>query len=192
MKCIIDNCQTSASFNYKDMWPRYCNKHKKETMFNVKEIICYNNNCNRIAYYNLSTKSKAKYCSKHKLKDMVNFRAAKCKHGNCYKYPGYNYQGLKNKYCFDHKKRFMVYIKKQHACKLCKVRASYNYINMKPALYCATHKLSDMINIYTKRCKHANCNVIPFYNYIGSKQGLYCTKHKLDLMIHIRNQRYKI
>ena len=34
--CIRKNCKTESSYNYQNLKPKYCNKHKKENMVNVK------------------------------------------------------------------------------------------------------------------------------------------------------------
>jgi hypothetical protein len=47
----------------------------------------------------------------------------------------------------------------------CKTRPIYNYENETTALYCAKHKLDNMINIKSKRCIYNGCSLIPSYNY---------------------------
>ena len=34
--CRRKNCKTESSYNYENLKPRYCNKHKKPDMVNVK------------------------------------------------------------------------------------------------------------------------------------------------------------
>ena len=34
--CIETNCKTESSYNYENLKPIYCNKHKKEKMVNTK------------------------------------------------------------------------------------------------------------------------------------------------------------
>ena len=53
------------------------------------------------------------------------------------------------------------------------------------ALYCAKHKLEDMISIKSKYCIDEDCNTTPCFNYEGENKGLYCYKHKLDEMIDV-------
>ena len=34
--CRRKNCKTESSYNYENLKPKYCSKHKKENMVNVK------------------------------------------------------------------------------------------------------------------------------------------------------------
>ena len=34
--CRRKNCKTESSYNYQNLKPKYCNKHKKENMVNIK------------------------------------------------------------------------------------------------------------------------------------------------------------
>lgn len=58
----------------------------------------------------------------------------------------------------------------------------------KKALYCATHKKKDMIDVKSKKCIEYGCNISPFFNYKNFKQGLYCSKHKKINMINVKDQ----
>ena len=35
----------------------------------------------------------------------------------------------------------------------CDTRSNFNYVGVKPALYCSKHKLIEMINTMSKRCE---------------------------------------
>lgn len=63
----------------------------------------------------------------------------------------------------------------------CSVIASYNYRGEKTRLYCAFHKLPDMVNINQVQCKL--CNRSAFYNYPGIYKRAYCSDHKKDNMV---------
>ena len=39
--CIEKNCKTESSYNYENLKPIYCVKHKLDKMVNVKKIINY-------------------------------------------------------------------------------------------------------------------------------------------------------
>jgi hypothetical protein len=67
----------------------------------------------------------------------------------------------------------------------------YNYYGQSKAIYCAQHKLPNMINIISKRCIYEGCMIIPNYNYDGQTKSLYCAQHKLDNMIDIKNKKCK-
>jgi hypothetical protein len=51
-------------------------------------------------------------------------------------------------------------------------------------MYCATHKLADMINIHAKRCTFAGCTTQPTYGYPGQK-AVYCALHRLSGMLDV-------
>ena len=40
--CRRKSCKTESSYNYENLKPRYCSKHKKEDMVNVKRGLCQN------------------------------------------------------------------------------------------------------------------------------------------------------
>jgi hypothetical protein len=65
----------------------------------------------------------------------------------------------------------MVFINKGILCKHegCKITPSYNYRTEKRALYCATHKLEDMINVSSKLCINEWCDTV-----VSSKFNGYC------------------
>lgn len=68
----------------------------------------------------------------------------------------------------------------------CNKIAVFNTINNKKGMYCATHKLENMVNVRGKPCKYNNCRKQPNYNFNGEKSALYCSEHKLPNMIDIR------
>ncbi len=74
-------------------------------------------------------------------------------------------------------------------CSLCTKRAFFNNKNEIKALYCSKHKLTDMVNIVSKRCIHKDCYKQPLYNFEDEKIALYCSKHKLTDMINIKHKR---
>ena len=39
--CVEKNCRTESSYNYENLKPIYCNKHKKKKWLMLKEIINY-------------------------------------------------------------------------------------------------------------------------------------------------------
>lgn len=75
--------------------------------------------------------------------------------------------------------------------KSCNKTARFNYIDTNPALYCFTHKLSNMIDIYKRKCKIKGCITAPTYNFQNKTKGLYCSKHRLPNMIDVLNKKCK-
>ena len=73
----------------------------------------------------------------------------------------------------------------------CIKRPTYNYNGKTKAIYCNQHKLSNMIDIKSKRCKYEGCMTIPNYNYNGETKAIYCAQHKLPNMINIKSERCK-
>ena len=97
-----------------------------------------------------------------------------CNYNNCNKAAIYNYESMKPKFCFDHKYKGMVNIRKKHTscekhdishspkivCPKCKIKkstkcecyitASCNFEKLKP-LKCLKHRKTGMINIKRKR-----------------------------------------
>ena len=51
----------------------------------------------------------------------------------------------------------------------CNIQSSFNYVNVKPALYCNKHKLPNMINVRNRTCIYENCKIRPNYNYKNIK-----------------------
>jgi len=66
---------------------------------------------------------------------------------------------------------------------------SFNYQNKTNGIYCATHKLKDMIGVKNKKCYFENCNKQPQFNYQNKTNGIYCVKHKLNEMIDVKNKK---
>ena len=62
--CIEKNCKTESSYNYENLKPAYCNKHKLEKMVNVKRghKLCIN--CEK-SYLKKCNTPKCKYTIKN-------------------------------------------------------------------------------------------------------------------------------
>ena len=187
-KCENECCKTEASYNFKGLPRKFCNKHKLNNMVNVKDSICIEINCIKPAYYNYKGLKEKLYCQNHKDCNMINVKNKLCEFEGCYKQPLFNYKNEKiGKFCFEHKQETMVDVK-HTTCVFdkCINRARYNFINNKP-IYCLDHKLDNMIDIDAKKCNYENCVKHPLFNYKGEKVGIYCAMHKLDNMIDVVN-----
>lgn len=73
----------------------------------------------------------------------------------------------------------------------CSKRSVFNLPGKIGGLFCATHKLNDMVNVINKTCLYESCRTRPLYNVAGSKTGIYCNVHKLPGMIDVKNKRCK-
>ena len=67
----------------------------------------------------------------------------------------------------------------------CPKRANYNYDGY-PPLFCAGHKSTNMVNIYSKQC--LKCPKIPTFNEKGQNIPLYCLQHKSESMVDVCNR----
>jgi uncharacterized protein YajQ (UPF0234 family) len=87
--------------------------------------------------------------------------------------------------------KYSKYIKKKSNICIynnCNKQASFNYKNKSKALYCKNHKLTNMIDIISKKCIICN-DKIPNFNYKNEKIALYCANCKLTDMIDIKNKK---
>ncbi len=55
------------------------------------------------------------------------------------------------------------------------------------ALFCATHKTADMVDVKHRMCFHDNCDSRPTFDIKGGK-GRFCSKHKTAEMIDVMNR----
>jgi hypothetical protein len=123
-------------------------------------------------------------CKEHKQEyKIVNML---CTNDGCKISASYNFQGLRSKFCFEHKTNEMADIKNK-TCEHdgCKLQSCFNYDGEKNGLYCSVHKEINMINVKRKKCVEANCNIIPTFNYDGEKVAKYCKQHKNPNMINV-------
>lgn len=74
----------------------------------------------------------------------------------------------------------------------CNKVPSFNLPDVKPAIFCMTHKTIDMVNVKTpysmrkiRTCISKECDKVPRFNYIGQEKKLYCSKHKLEGMVNL-------
>ena len=63
-------------------------------------------------------------------------------------------------------------------CLDCDKGAIFNLSIEIKALYCATHKKENMVDVINKKCIKLNCNKQPAFNISTEKKGIYCYKHK--------------
>jgi len=67
----------------------------------------------------------------------------------------------------------------------CYKNAVFNKPETKIGIYCARHKLPEMVNVLYKSCIEPDCIKQPKYNTIGNKKGIYCARHKLPEMVNV-------
>ena len=71
----------------------------------------------------------------------------------------------------------------------CKTIPVYNIEGESTAIYCAIHKLDNMINVKDKKCMHPGCKTQPTYNIEGESTVLYCVTHKTDGMVDVKHKK---
>lgn len=54
-------------------------------------------------------------------------------------------------------------------------------------MYCADHKLNNMIDVINEKCEFNNCTIRACFNYENEKKGKYCSEHKLINMVNIKD-----
>ena len=194
MKCIhIDNngikCVRKSVYNMKGLSPKYCKKHKKDIMVNVKSK-CKKCFLKQPSFNYLGNELKAEYCGDCKKVGMVNFKQSKCIKCKINSRT-HNYPGLKAEYCKYCKEIGMLYLRR-NMCKNCNLKQpSFNYKGL-CAEYCGDCKEDGMVNVVTKKCKECNIKRSSFnYQGIGNKEE-YCGDCKKDGMINISLYNKKI
>jgi hypothetical protein len=149
--------------------------------------ICEFETCRKQASYG-EFYNKPLRCKEHK--EDYKLVSQLCKEGNCKTIPSYNYEGLKSKFCFEHKKDTMILVRRAFCCHIgCKSLPNSNYLNDKKPLYCGKHKLINMFNVTCKKCIIENCEKIPTFNYVSESNGIYCFEHKLEYMIDVKHKK---
>jgi len=187
-KCIFENCNKIASFNFEnEKKPKFCSFHKEYGMINVRQDKCIFENCYKISNFNFENETKGIYCSCHKENGMINIKSKKCLFENCYKEPQYNFKGEKiGKFCLKHKQEGMINIKNNKCIfEGCNIQACFNYLENSKPIFCLKHKEEGIINIISKKCLFEGCNITPSYNYKGERTGKFCVNHKKNEMIDV-------
>lgn len=155
-------------------------------------IYCKIEGCEKRGFYNFIGISKEYYCGIHRQDGMVNIISKKCKTIGCNKIPSFNFEGLKPKYCVEHKEDAMIATETKNMCiyENCKKRAYYKSLNDTNPIYCFLHKDEGMISSHSKRkpCEFDNCERKPTYNFEGLSPR-FCKEHKEDEMINVNKQK---
>ena len=72
----------------------------------------------------------------------------------------------------------------------CKTHSTFNFEGELNGLYCAQHKLPNMVDVKSRRCNETGCvSLTPVFNYEGETHGMHCAKHKLPHMVNVKSQR---
>ena len=91
-----------------------------------------------------------------------------CIYDGCNNWTGYNFEGLKARYCSVHKKEGMVDVKSKTCIhEGCRKRPTFNTEGEANALYCATHKKEGMVDVKNKTCYNNWCSIRAIDKYDG-------------------------
>jgi hypothetical protein len=71
----------------------------------------------------------------------------------------------------------------------CKKIPSFSYEGQVNGLYCAEHRLENMVRVKSKKCAYPKCRKEPSFNYEEQVSGLYCANHCLENMVNVRHKR---
>lgn len=112
-----------------------------------------------------------------------------CRQEGCSIRASFNFSGHPARCCKEHSVEGMVNV---YACLCrhedCTTIAYYNLRGETERIYCAKHKLLEMVNVVTKTCKVLECGHQPCFGHEGSTPE-YCTTHKEDGMVNLRERR---
>lgn len=196
-KCGSDGCITVPYFNFiGEKSGLYCARHKSDGMINVRSRKCASDGCQIQAHYNYQGSSPAMYCGKHKSDGMINIHSKKCNARDCHAYPSYNFENEKlGLYCGEHKLDGMVNKKTrimlckksnnpqkrqsriiQCAIMNCTNNAYFTFQKHWKPIFCANHKLHNMIDVRKTYCSARGCKELPDDKCKGQPRPR-CRKH---------------
>lgn len=189
--------KNTARYTYRKNYPkallcRECRDKKtdKDGIVDCYETLCNPPNCWTQACFGNNRFDKNGWrCKEHRSDGMIDVKNIHtlCTFGGCGVQANFGFEGEKAIRCKDHKDVGM--IDKYHdICQYeggCNVRASYNYEgNWNKGLYCVRHKLANMVDVVSTRCKE--CNLQPCFNFQGEKVPIYCQTHAKPKMVNVR------
>jgi hypothetical protein len=185
--CKSDECEKYPIYGNKGGPAKFCKKHKKEDMINVKNKRCEINECEKYPVYG-NRGGSAKFCKRHKTEDMINVKSKRCESDGCDKLASFGCKGGSIKFCKRHKTGDMINVKSKRCesdgCdKLASFGCKGGY-----AKFCKKHKDKTMIDVRHKRCEIDECDKLPSFGYRG-KSAKRCKKHKLDDMTDVSTKK---
>lgn len=154
---------------------------------------CEHLTCEKIPGFNIEGAKSGRFCKEHAFEGMVNVGhlRKRCKYegpDGCNVEASFNYPGQKiGLWCVAHRPEGTIHTTHQKCdYEKCTQRSSWKFSDSKISiLRCMEHKLPNMVNFVTKRCKHFGCNITATSNYPDKKKGVYCKSHRLPGMIYI-------
>ncbi|CAM9198292.1 unnamed protein product, partial [Scytosiphon promiscuus] len=187
--------------------PTWCPNHRPSDSYDVKTTRCQEENCQKHPSYGFKDDRVRRRCRLHKLPGMVDVKSPKCERPSCFKQPCCGHLGAKARFCSEHKQEGMVNLKtRAFRCKhkddggqggangrgggggggtqrkrkkgnvFCNRACRYAYPN-EPAVYCAMHALTGMVDVLNPQCSMDDCLEIPTFGFVG-EQPTFCMAHK--------------
>ena len=148
-KCEHNGCLVQPTFGFTKAVR--CRTHIIEGMIDLKSAKCEYSECESQAAYGYDFKIR---CAKHRETDMsIVYKTQVCQHEGCDKFSGFNVEGDKRKYCFEHKKDHMINVI-NNFCSYdgCNILASFGYEPIRARERCTTHQLPNMIQLSQQMC----------------------------------------
>lgn len=154
--CEQLDCGITSNFNYPEFEGigRFCKKHAKEGMVDVKNRVCDVIGCRTRPHFNYPGNKKGIRCLKHSEEGMINVVSEKCLHKDCDIIASFNFVGKKGLYCFKHAKDGMVCVYGKRCLENeCYNRAGYGFDRR---MFCKDHKEKGMKYIRSEKRKIEN------------------------------------
>ena len=190
-KNICEECGIYGIFNFEgEFYGKFCKKHAKIGMIDVKHKKCEYNGCKKRPTYNFEN-DKPKFCFLHKEEKMIDVSNKRCAYIDCKKQPTYNFENeIKPKFCFLHKEENMIDVLNMR-CKYldCKKQPTYNFEGEIRGIFCSEHKEEAMIDVLNNKCEYIGCKKNPSCNFEDEKKARFCSEHKKETMINILNNK---
>ena len=187
--CEHEQCSKTPTFGFEKP-PGFCKAHKEPGMIDLLSKRCEHEGCMIKPIFNFLNETTGRFCKEHKLGDMVVIMRRFCQEPGCKTTAGFNYEGLKTKFCFFHKKEDMISVGKVRKCEKCDTQARFNFRNMKPARFCSVHKEPGMFSVHNM-CSDQECIKHASFNFEGQTKRLFCIDHRKQGMINLGAKRCK-
>lgn len=180
-RCNYPDCTTYACYGVRDDLVERCARHKDMDMVRVTKSLCQQENCDKVAHYNISGQEDPAFCGRHKKANMINYSKL-CSHSACYEKA--EFTNNTKRACENHKTTDMQLIAKhtKHLCiyKDCETSASFGKL-YGGAIHCAKHRTANEYDrrTYKPKCLTEYCTETPFYTDTSNNYPLRCESHKL-------------
>lgn len=178
-RCEHPDCEsTSIAFDFVGGKGRFCKEHALSTMFNVRNRHCEHPECYSKSRNFDVPGGKGRFCKAHKQEGMIDVLTQKCIHPGCSIRANYSMKGSPPRYCAEHRLPGMC---NRGACEHegCTTISGYNYPGETSTRFCDAHKLTGMVNLRVRTCRHPGCTKSSSF---GVTSPMFCKAHSEDGM----------